>query len=157
MPIIHLKTLIEAPRERVFDLARNIDAHLISTADTGERAVAGVTRGMLGLDDEVTWEARHFGVRQRLKVKMTQMNRPSHFQDVMLEGAFKRMRHDHTFESRDGKTLMTDRFEFQAPWGILGMIAEHLFLIAYMRRFIAKRNQTLKRMAESSDWKKHFA
>ena len=64
MPIIELSTLIRAPRERVFDLARSIDAHRHTTGGTEERAVAGVTSGLIAMDDEVTWEARHFGVRQ---------------------------------------------------------------------------------------------
>ena len=157
MPVIHLQTLINAPRERVFDLARSIDAHQSSAEDTGERAVAGVTSGLLGPNEEVTWEARHFGMKQRLKVKMTQLTQPSHFQDVMLEGAFKHMRHDHTFEDQDGKTLMTDRFEFGAPLGILGIIAERLFLTSYMRHFIVKRNQILQRIAETDEWRKYLS
>src|SRR5205823_8803096 len=68
---ICLQTVIAAPKERVFDLARSIDAHQDTAEHTGERAVAGVTSGLLGPEEEVTWEARHFGVRQRLRVKMT--------------------------------------------------------------------------------------
>ena len=93
MPVIELSTVICAPRERVFDLARSIDAHQDSTGATEERAVAGVTCGLIGLNDEVTWEARHLGVRQRLTVRVTAFARPKHFQDVMISGAFKRMVH----------------------------------------------------------------
>jgi hypothetical protein len=55
MPVIELSTVIRAPRERVFDLARSIDAHQDSTGGTGERAVAGVTKGLIGMNEEVTW------------------------------------------------------------------------------------------------------
>ena len=156
MPVIHLQTLIDAPRERVFDLARSIDAHQTSTPGTGERAVAGVTSGLLELNDDVTWEARHLGVKQRLKSRMTHLTRPDHFQDVMVEGAFKYMRHDHTFEDQGGKTLMTDRFEFGAPLGILGVLVERVFLTSYMRHFIVQRNQILQRVAESDEWKNYL-
>lgn len=47
MPVIELATVIRAPRERVCDLARNIDAHRDSAVGTGEMAVAGVTRGLI--------------------------------------------------------------------------------------------------------------
>ncbi len=120
MPLIKLSTLISAPRERVFDLARSIDAHQDSTEGTQERAVAGVTTGLIGLNDQVTWEAKHLGIRQKLTVRITAFNRPSHFQDVMIAGAFKRMKHDHEFLEQSGSTLMVDRFEFQSPFGILG-------------------------------------
>jgi ligand-binding SRPBCC domain-containing protein len=157
MPVIHTQILITAPRERVFDLARSIDAHQASTGDTGERAVAGVTSGLIGLNEQVTWEARHLGVRQRLTSKITLMARPNHFRDEMLSGAFKHLRHDHTFEERNGKTLMADRFEFSAPFGPLGWLAERLFLTTYMRRFLEQRNRILQRMAESDEWRKYLS
>jgi len=149
MPLIELSTVIFAPRERVFDLARCIDAHQDSNEGTHERAVAGVTSGLIGFNDEVTWEARHLGVRQRLTVRVTAFNRPQHFQDIMVAGAFKSMRHDHEFFEHPNGTLMVDRFEFQSPLGILGSVMDRLVLVAYMRRFLVRRNSILKKLAES--------
>jgi ligand-binding SRPBCC domain-containing protein len=156
MAVINLETVIEAPQERVFDLARSIDAHQDSTEGTSERAVAGVTSGLLGPEEEVTWEARHFGVTQRLLVRMTRFDRPRHFQDIMLQGAFNRMQHDHTFETRNGRTVMVDRFDFQSPLGWLGRMVDWLVLAGYMRRFIVKRNAILKQTAESDGWRKYL-
>jgi len=156
MPIIELSTVIRAPRARVFDLARSIDAHQDSTGGTEERAVAGVTKGLIGMDDKVTWEARHFGVRQRLTVRVTALDRPKHFQDVMISGAFKRMVHDHEFAKHPAGTLMRDRFEFTSPLGILGRIVDWLFLTSYMRRFIVRRNEVLKQLAESAEWSRYL-
>ncbi len=153
MPVIHLTTVIAAPRERVFDLARSIDAHQASAGHTGERAVAGVTTGLIGAGEEVTWEARHLGVKQRLRVRITSCERPHRFQDVMLQGAFSMMCHDHGFAERDGQTVMTDRFEFRSPLGPLGSLVDRFFLTGYMRRFLETRNAILKRMAESDEWK----
>jgi ligand-binding SRPBCC domain-containing protein len=156
MPIIELTTLIRAPRERVFDLARSIDAHQDSTGGTAERAVAGVTRGLIGLNDEVTWEARHLGVRQRLTVRVIVFDRPKHFQDVMISGAFKSMVHDHEFDEHPAGTLMSDRFEFKSPLGILGGIVDWIFLTSYMRRFIVRRNEVLKQVSESAEWSRYL-
>ncbi|MES2467070.1 MAG: SRPBCC family protein [Verrucomicrobiota bacterium] len=156
MAIIHLETRIAAPLERVFDLARSIDAHQDTAEHTGERAVAGVMTGLLGPDEEVTWEARHFGVKQRLRVRMTKFHRPLHFQDVMLEGAFRRMQHDHTFSEEAGVTVMTDRFEFCSPLGLLGRLVDALILRPYLERFIQRRNAILKQTAESEAWRKYL-
>jgi ligand-binding SRPBCC domain-containing protein len=157
MPIITLTTEICAPRERVFDLARSIDAHQDTTAGTSERAIAGVTTGLIGLDEEVTWEARHLGLRQRLAIRVTIFDRPSHFQDVMVSGAFKRMVHDHEFAVDAAGTLMVDRFEFESPLGYLGKIVDRLFLTSYLRNFLMRRNQILKRLAESDEWTRYIA
>jgi len=156
MAIIHIETVIDAPKERTFDLARSIDAHQDTAQGTSERAVAGVTSGLLGADEEVTWEARHFGVKQRLRVKMTKFDRPNHFQDTMLQGAFAHMTHDHTFENRNGKTVMIDRFDFASPLGFLGRIVDRLILERYMRKFLLKRNAILKHTAESDEWEKYI-
>lgn len=157
MAVIHLETSILAPCSRVFDLARSIDLHQATAEHTGERAVAGVTRGLLGLNEEVTWEARHLGVLQRLKVKMVGLEKPTHFKDVMLEGAFHSMTHDHFFEARGTGTIMIDHFEFYAPLGVLGRLAESLFLTSYMRRFLIQRNSILKQIAESERWKEFLS
>lgn len=156
MPLIDLSTSIAAPLERAFDLTRSIDAHQQSAEATQERAVAGVTRGLIGMGEEVTWEAWHLGIKQRLTVRITGFDRPRWFQDTMAEGAFRSMRHDHEFLSRSPGTLMVDRFEFESPFGILGRIVDRLFLHAYLRRFLIRRNQVLKTLAESDDWKNYI-
>src|ERR1051325_6618310 len=76
MPTIHLETFIRAPIELCFDLSRSVDVHMASTGHTGERAVAGVTSGMMNLDDEGTWGARHFGVRNRLQCGISNKKGP---------------------------------------------------------------------------------
>ena len=157
MPIITLTLHVDAPPERCFDLARSIDLHQRSTAGTGERAVGGVTAGLIGAGDVVTWEARHFGVRQRLTSRITAYDRPRHFRDSQVAGAFRRFDHDHRFEPDGAGTRMTDVFDFDAPLGPLGWLAERLFLTAYMRRFLASRNAVVKDVAESDAWRAYLA
>lgn len=154
MPVIKLETLINAPIERVFDLSRSIDLHADSMAHTNEKAVAGVTKGLINLGETVTWEATHFGIRQRLTSKITICERPHKFGDTMVSGAFKRFDHEHFYEEIDGKTLMKDVFDYDSPLGFLGNIADFLFLENYMRDLLIKRNELIKRVAESEDWRK---
>lgn len=97
MPTIALQTVIAAPPERCFDLARSIDFHVVTAGTTQERAIAGRTTGLIELGERVTWSAKHLGIRQTLTVEITLFDQPLHFQDVMLSGAFAVMRHDHYF------------------------------------------------------------
>lgn len=156
MPVIKLATEIAAPIGRVFDLARSIDLHTHSTGGTGERAVGGVTSGLIGPGQEVTWRARHFGVWQSLTVRVTAFERPVHFADAMIRGAFRRMEHHHWFEPSAGGTIMRDVFTFESPLGILGRIADFLFLTRYMRSFLIERNRVIKATAESDTWKRYL-
>jgi len=156
MPTIELATSIAAPVERVFDLARSIDLHTNSTSSTRERAVAGVTSGLIGLGQDVTWRARHFGVWQPLTVRVTLFERPTHFADAMLRGAFRSMEHHHYFEQSGSGTTMRDVLSFQSPLGILGRIANFLFLTRYMKSFLIERNRVIKTTAESDDWNQYI-
>jgi ligand-binding SRPBCC domain-containing protein len=152
MPVIELATPIAAPIERVFDLSRSIDLHMKSTARTGEKAVAGTTSGLIGMGEEVTWRARHFGIWQSLIVRITEFEPPTHFADVMLRGAFRRMEHHHYFERSLEGTVMRDSFSYESPLGILGRIADFLFLDCHIRSLLIERNRIIKATAESDAW-----
>lgn len=153
MPKIELKTEIKADKEIVFDLSRSIDLHKISTEHTKEEAIAGKVSGLIGDGEWVTWRAQHFGIYQTLTSKIIEFERPDYFVDEMVKGVFKSFRHQHDFKDLDYGTLMIDSFEYKSPLGILGNLADSLFLKKYMKTLLEKRNQTIKEFAESEMWK----
>jgi ligand-binding SRPBCC domain-containing protein len=153
MPRIKLTTKIKAPIKVVFDLSRSVDLHKLSTKHTNETAIGGVTKGLMELNDSVTWKARHFGIYQTLTSKITSMDRPNNFNDEMEKGAFNSFKHFHGFETDKSITTMTDVFDYKSPFGILGRLADRLFLEKYMTKLLVVRNQVIKEYAESEDWK----
>lgn len=148
MPTLFVETKIQAPIELCFDLARDIEIHCLTTAQTEERVVTGKTSGLLELGDEITFEAVHLGVRQRLSSRIVEYNRPYRFVDRMVKGAFKTLRHTHEFESLADATLMRDTLEWESPLGILGKVADRLMVESHMRKFLLERNRELKRIIE---------
>lgn len=153
MPIIRLETKIDAPREIVFDLSRSIDLHKISTSHTNEEAIDGITSGLIEQGQFVTWRAKHFGIYQTLTTRITEMERPVSFVDELEKGIFKQFKHIHLFEEHVDQTHMIDIFDYTSPLGILGTLADQLFLQAYMKRLLEVRNRTIKDFAESGQWK----
>lgn len=149
MPTIRLETPIHAPPERCFDLSISVDAHAQSQAGAHERPVAGVLTGEMHLGDTVTWEAVHFGIKQHLTSQITAYDRPSSFTDELVAGIFQQLHHVHTFVPQPYGTLMVDVFTFRAPLGMLGRLAEIVFLTRYMRGLLDARNRYLKQAAES--------
>ncbi len=150
MNTIFLQTHIHAPVQTCFDLSRNIDLHIESTTQTNEKAIAGKTSGLIGLDETVTWQAKHLGFYWKMTVQITAFESPRYFRDEMVKGPFKAMRHEHYFENQaDGSTQMKDVFTFASPMGVLGKIVDKLFLQKYMRGFLEKRNEMIKAKAES--------
>lgn len=148
---IELTTIINAPIEKVFDLARSIDLHMESTKQTGEKAIAGKTSGLIELGETVTWRAKHFGIWQTLTSKITEFDRPNYFADEMVQSAFKSFRHEHYFLSRNGQTLMKDVFVIESPLGILGRLFNRLVLTRYMTKLLEKRNRVIQDTAEKSN------
>ncbi|MES2567631.1 MAG: SRPBCC family protein [Bacteroidota bacterium] len=153
MPTIHITTLIKADINICFDLARSIDLHQISTTRTKEKAIDGVTSGLVNTNDFVTWEAVHFGIKQQLTSKISKVEPYVHFRDEQLKGAFKYFIHDHYFKTDNGTVTMIDNFEFSSPYGIIGKLFDKLILTNYMKLFLTERNQTIKEFAESEKWK----
>src|SRR5688572_6304349 len=149
MTTIHLTTLIDAQVQTCFDLARNIDVHQYSAAKTKEKAIDGRTSGLCEEGDVITWEAIHFGIKQKLKVKITRMEPFLYFEDEMVKGAFSSMKHRHIFEVHERGTKMSDEFMFKAPFGIFGSIIEKIFLTKYITAFLKKRNRIIKSLAEA--------
>lgn len=149
---MELQTYIAAPIERVFDLARSVDAHLASTGPSLEQVVHGRKKGLFEKGEEVTWEGVHFGIRQRLSVKIVELQRPSFFRDTLIKGAFARFTHAHCFRFENGFTVMKDTIDYKGPFGIVGRVFDGVILANYLRRFIRDRNQYLKEVAESDEW-----
>ena len=131
MPIIELKIEIKSNIETCFDLSRSIDFHQISTAGTNEKAIGGRTKGLINFGETVTWEATHFGIRQKLTSIV----------------------HDHYFEQANDRVIMKDVFSFQSPFGILGKVFDKLILKNYLKKFLVERNNLIKEYSETTKWK----
>jgi ligand-binding SRPBCC domain-containing protein len=152
-------TVIRAPIDRCFDLSRSVEVHLAGNVHSGEAAVAsaGVTSGLMDMGQRVTWRAKHFGVWHRLTSQIMAMDRPAHFQDAMIQGPFRSMKHDHIFRSLSlEETEITDLFCFAAPMPIVGRLVEMAVLHQYMRALLRERNAVLKQIAESAAWQRYL-
>ena len=137
------RTRIRLAPAEVFDLSRNVDAHVGSMARSRERAVGGVVSGLMSEGDEVTWRAWHFALPLRMSSRITEFHFPDSFTDEQVRGPFRFFRHVHRFIPDDGGTLMVDEVEFAAPFGVVGRLAEKMVLARYLRNLIVQRNRYL--------------
>ena len=149
MALIKIETEIKADIKVCFDLARDIDFHQSSLKHSQEKAIAGKISGLIELGEWVSWEAKHLGFVQHLTSKITEFYAPNYFVDEMVFGAFKSFRHEHIFRQSGNKTIMTDKFHFESPYGVIGKLINVLFLKRYMKNLLKTRNRMLKLKAES--------
>jgi len=154
MPRIELTTYINSSKEIVFDLSRSVELHKISTQKTKEEVVAGKMTGLIGLDESVTWRAKHLGFYQDLTSKITEYKYPEYFVDEMQKGAFKSFRHEHYFiEEFENKVKMIDVFDYVSPLGFLGRLIDKIFLKKYLIKLLVERNKVIKEFAETDAWR----
>jgi ligand-binding SRPBCC domain-containing protein len=149
MPMIVVETRIAAPIERCFDLARDVDAHAQTSDFTNERLVGGRTSGLLQLGDTVTFEAVHLGLRRRLTARIVELDPPHRFVDEMMAGPFAQLRHVHEFRREAGHVLMIDTLAWRTPLGILGRLADLLFVERHLRAYLTRKQANLKAHAEA--------
>ncbi|WP_103071033.1 SRPBCC family protein [Aquimarina sediminis] len=151
MTTIYLKTLIKAPIDQTFDLARSIDFHIKSSEKTKERAIAGRTSGLIELKETVTWQAKHFGVSCIHKSLITALEYPNNFTDEMIRGHFKTFKHQHIFNKTHSGTEMIDIVEYETPYGVLGRLFDIILLKKYLITFLTTRNQAIKLHLENKN------
>jgi ligand-binding SRPBCC domain-containing protein len=79
--------------------------------------------------------------------RITEFEWNDYFADVLQKGPFKRWHHRHQFlpETRDGVggTLVRDVVEYEVGFGLLGALANVLFIERQMRGTFAQRQKVL--------------
>lgn len=153
MSFIHLTSFIAAPRERVFDLSRSVELHKKSMTGYEEKIIDGVMSGLMKAEDSVTWTAKHLFKLRTLKVKITKLQRPDFFVDEQVQGDFAMMKHEHYFKAIENGTIMIDQFHYELKKGIAGKLLNRFYLEKYMTSLLHKRNEMIKQVAESNQWK----
>ena len=114
-----------------------------------EQAIAGVTSGLIGLGEQVTWKATHFGVPFKMTSRVIAMTAPDRFVDEQIKGPFREFHHEHRFERHGDGTLMIDIIDFTSPVGLVGRMVDQIVLERYMAKLIKERNDFLKTAAEA--------
>ena len=93
-------------------------------------------------------------VRSQWVARIVEYERGHHFADVQDRGPFRRWEHRHEFEARteggrDG-TVVRDVLEYEVGLGVLGELAERLFVGRQMARTFAHRQKTLEALLASA-------
>jgi ligand-binding SRPBCC domain-containing protein len=147
--LIEVVALVGAAPAVVFELELDVGVHAESMA--GSREVASTSTGhrRLGLGDEVTFQARHFGLPWRMTSRITRYDAPHCFVDEQIRGPFRALHHEHVFEDLgDDRTRMIDRMTITAPFGPLGVLVTRVVLAPYLRRLLERRSAHIKCLAD---------
>ena len=149
MPEIVQRTMVRAPVTEVFEVSLDLDVERVAGRRYKVRAVegAGRTSGRIALGEQVRWRMRLMGLFPVSHTSsITELERPRRFVDEMSRGLFAHFRHEHSFETEGPQmTIMTDRMAWRSPLGLLGRVADLLFVRRTLRQLLADRNSEIVR------------
>ena len=81
-------------------------------------------------------------IKLHWRTLITHYEKPYKFVDQQLKGPYTLWHHTHTFEEKDGGTLIRDELKYAIPFGILGRIV-HALYVKYDIRSIFKYRQKI--------------
>jgi ligand-binding SRPBCC domain-containing protein len=68
------------------------------------------------------------------------------FVDVQVKGPYRLWHHTHTFEARDGGTIVRDEVRYALPLGALGEVAHRLFVRRDLERIFDFRHASVSKV-----------
>lgn len=87
------------------------------------------------------------GIKQNWVTEITQVKTNSFFIDEQRFGPYKMWHHEHWFyEQPNGKTVMKDKISYKIPFGILGHLAQQVFIKKQLTHIFNHRYLTLERI-----------
>jgi hypothetical protein len=135
--------------DRCFQLAVSID---LQSAATGYKAIDGVTSGLIGPGDTVTWQGRRFGMRGSHKILIEAWHPYTYFRGIMVEGRFTGYEHDHHFAPLNDGTRIREEIRFMASSSMLGRLREKFILQKKLMKMLKAQSALIKQAAESDRW-----
>ena len=151
MPRIHQTIFIEAPAERVFDLARNFT--LLKKAFDKEQVNSTAAFNFLGMGDTITIHAKHAGKLRSAMLRITGLQAAGNFVEEQVKGDLQSYRHEHHFKQIDNGTIMIDIIDYDYPRDVIGRLIGKIYFKSYLEKILVKRNELIRKYAESDRWK----
>lgn len=117
---LHRDQWVPASLPQVFSFfsdARNLDR---ITPPWLNFKVIGPTNLELSAGTLIHYKLSWYGIPLGWTSRIEEWCPPRQFVDVQLKGPYRRWHHTHTFEARDGGTLISDTVHWQVPMGAVG-------------------------------------
>jgi ligand-binding SRPBCC domain-containing protein len=156
-PRLYVVTRVTAPVATVLAASLDLDVELAAVRRYGVRTGPPGTcsSGCIGLDETVTWQLRLLGIGVPLHTSRIVELVPddgsggARFVDAMEHGLFAAFRHEHVLvpagpDGRQG-TVMHDDVRWRSPLGVLGRVADALFVRRALLALLRRRNAEIER------------
>ena len=83
-------------------------------------------------------------VRMKWVSEIANVNEPFEFTDIQKSGPFSFWQHRHSFREVENGTEMTDELLYRVPMGVIGRLANSLFVEREVNAIFDYRNKVLR-------------
>lgn len=153
MAEIHLTTVIYAPKQRVFDLARCVSLHKRHFESHKIFPSTGKTSGLLEIRDYTMWNGKVGNKKKQFVLDVVTMDKHDFYRDEMRKDVFDSFIHEHFFKEIDNGTIMIDQVAYQVPHGFIGNPVNKACAEKYINTYLKGRNAMIKEYAEGNNWR----
>lgn len=84
------------------------------------------------------------GLKTNWVTEITHVEKQRFFIDEQRFGPYRMWHHEHRFEEEEGGILMTDKVSYKIPFGLLGHIAQSLFVKKQLKGIFKHRVKALE-------------
>ncbi len=98
----------------------------------------------MGAGTIIEYRLRWRGLTLSWRTEVPVWQPPYRFVDRQVRGPYRQWVHEHTFEERDGGTLMRDTVDFAVPGGLIEPALARLIVAPDVRRIFAYRRQKMR-------------
>ena len=91
------------------------------------------------------YKLRLFGMPVKWRTRIEEYVENEHFIDMALKSPYRRWHHTHTFEDKNGGTLMRDRVEYLMPFGPIGKLTRAVVVRRLLERIFDYRYEVMAR------------
>ena len=150
MVTIRLTTWVNAPIERCFQLATNVE---FNSASASAKAASGDTFQVGDVFNRSGWWR---GLRMAYTSRIEEIRPFTYFKEVMADGSFRQFEHEHHFTPMDDGTRVRSEVRFAAGGGPVGLMLERLLLRKHVLKLLTQRHMRLKDAVESNEWREYL-
>ena len=94
----------------------------------------------------IDYRIRMLGVPMRWRSLISRWEPGVAFVDEQLDGPYRYWHHLHTFEAREGGTILRDRVEYAVPGGLLAPLAHAAFVKGRLRKIFDFRREAIAKL-----------
>jgi ligand-binding SRPBCC domain-containing protein len=138
--------VIPVPLEVAFRFFEDPHNLCLITPDWLGFRIMSIRGSPLDVGTTIVYRIRWLGVPLSWVTRIDEFERNRRFVDVQIRGPYRWWRHEHTFEERNGQTLVRDRVDYELPLGVLGRVAHRLLICRQLRDIFEYRASQIRLM-----------